>query len=443
MTPKVRFAPSPTGYIHIGNARTALLNWLYSRRNEGKFLLRLDDTDLERSKAEYAEAIVEDLDWLGIVPDETMRQSERTALYDAATEKLKSAGRLYACYETPDELERKRKRLLGRGNPPIYDRAGLNLDAARIAAFEAEGRKPHWRFLLENRAVGWRDEVRGKQHIEAGSLSDPVLIRADGSYLYTLPSVVDDIDTRVTLVVRGEDHVTNTGVQIQLFEALGALPPGFAHHNLLTDASGVGLSKRTASLSLRNLRSDGFEAMAVASLASTIGTSDPVSPHTEMNALAALFDFGKLSRAPARFDFHELESLNAKLLHQLPYGKIVDRLRDRGVEGDEEFWNAVCGNLDKFSDVDTWWRVVSGEIEAGSSDLDFLAAAAALLPADPWSDTTWPEWTSRVKQETGVKGRELFHPLRMALTGADRGPEMKALLPLIGRGRALRRLTGK
>ncbi len=440
MTPKVRFAPSPTGYIHIGNARTALLNWFYAKRNDGLFLLRLDDTDRERSKAEYAEAIVEDLKWLGIEPDETMRQSDRTDVYDAAAEKLKAAGRLYACYETPEELERKRKRLLGRGKPPVYDRAGLNLDAAEIAAFEAEGRKPHWRFLLKDRAVRWGDEVRGKQHIEAGSLSDPVLIRADGSYLYTLPSVLDDIDCKVTLVCRGEDHVTNTGVQIQLFDALDATPPAFAHHNLLTDASGAGLSKRMASLSLKNLRADGFEAMAVASLASIIGTSDPVAPHTSMGALADLFDFGKLSRAPARFDFQELEGLNAKLLHQLAFMHIEDRLAEVGVAGGEDFWNAVRGNLDKFSDVVIWWQVVSGEIVAGKENPDFLNRAAEFLPADPWNETTWGNWTKQVKDATGVKGRDLFHPLRLALTGKDRGPELSVLLPLIGRDKALRRL---
>ncbi len=442
MTPKVRFAPSPTGYIHIGNARTALLNWLYAKRNNGTFLLRLDDTDVARSKAEFAEAIVEDLDWLGIAPDETMRQSDRTDVYDAAAEKLKSAGRLYACYETPDELERKRKRLLARGKPPVYDRAGRDLDAAEIAAFEAEGRKPHWRFLLEDRSVSWRDAVRGKQHIKAGSLSDPVLIRADGTYLYTLPSVVDDIDFNVTLVCRGEDHVTNTGVQIQLFDALGAAPPGFAHHNLLTDASGAGLSKRTASLSLRNLRADGFEAMAVASLASTIGTSDPVSPHPGMDALVALFDFAKLSRAPAQFDSRELEGLNAKLLHQLSFEQVKTRLAEMDVAGNGGFWNAVRGNLEKFSDVALWWRVVSGEIKSGTENPDFLGQAAALLPKDPWNETTWGEWTKQVKDATGAKGRDLFHPLRLALTGEDRGPEMSALLPLIGRDKALQRLKG-
>ncbi|MBZ0215653.1 MAG: glutamate--tRNA ligase, partial [Fimbriimonadaceae bacterium] len=261
MTTKVRFAPSPTGYIHIGNARTALLNWLYARRTGGSFLLRLDDTDAARSKQEFADAIIEDLTWLGVDADVTMKQSDRLDAYDAATGKLKESGRLYACYETPEELERKRRRQLARGKPPVYDRTGLALSSAERAALEAEGRQPHWRFLLEDQTVSWKDEVRGSQSIEAASLSDPVLIRADGTYLYTLPSVVDDIDFAITLVVRGEDHVANTGVQIQLFQALGANPPGFAHHNLLTDVSGEGLSKRMSSISLRHLRGAGLEPM--------------------------------------------------------------------------------------------------------------------------------------------------------------------------------------
>ncbi len=442
MTTKVRFAPSPTGYIHIGNARTALLNWLYSRDTGGTFLLRLDDTDVERSKTEYAEAIVEDLAWLGIVPDEVARQSDRTEKYDVTAERLKADGRLYACYETPDELERKRKRLLARGRPPVYDRAALDLDAGQIAALEAEDRKPHWRFKLENRAVRWKDEVRGNQSIEAGSLSDPVLIRADGSYLYTLPSVVDDIEYGVTLIVRGEDHVANTGVQIQIFEALGATPPGFAHHNLLTDASGEGLSKRMESLSLRSLRSDGFEPMAVASLATTIGTSEPVSPHPDITALATIFGFSKISRSPARFDYAELESLNAKLLHQTPFADAASRLSELDISGGEEFWNAVRGNLEKFADISLWWNVVAGDVNAAADNLEFLGKAASLLPSEPWDEATWSAWTGSVKAETGAKGRELFHPLRKALTGEDRGPEMSVLLPLIGRETVLKRLAG-
>ena len=442
MTTKVRFAPSPTGYIHIGNARTALLNWLYAKHTGGTFLLRLDDTDLARSRDEFAEAIVEDLAWLGIEPDETAKQSDRIQAYDIAAEKLKSDGRLYACYETPDELERKRRRQLGRGKPPVYDRAGLNLTDAEKEAYAAEGRQPHWRFLLQDQKVTWNDAVRGKQSIEAASLSDPVLVRADGSYLYTLPSVVDDIDFAITLVVRGEDHVANTGVQLQLFQALGGSAPDFGHHNLLTDVSGEGLSKRMSSISLRNLRSEGFEAMAVASLAATIGTSDPVAPHAAMGELVQLFDFTKLSRAPARFDAQELASLNAKLLHGLEFDAVAERLAALDISGGADFWNIVRGNLARFNEVSGWWQIVNGEIDPVIEDAEFLQKAADLLPEIPWNSETWRTWTGAVKEATGAKGRALFHPLRAALTGRDSGPEMAQMLLLIGPEKARKRLNG-
>lgn len=443
MTTKVRFAPSPTGYIHIGNARTALLNWLYARSTGGTFLLRLDDTDAARSTDEFADAIVEDLTWLGIDADEMMKQSDRLESYDAAAKKLKESGRLYACYETPDELERKRRLQLASGKPPVYDRAGLRLSDEERAAFEAEGRHAHWRFLLEDQTVSWNDAVRGDQSIEAMSLSDPVLIRADGTYLYTLPSVVDDIDFGITLVVRGEDHVANTGVQIQLFQALGADAPDFGHHNLLTDVSGEGLSKRMSSISLRHLRSEGLESMAVASLAALIGTSDPVAAYEDMDDLVELFDFDKLSRAPARFDAVELQALNAKLLHALDYDTVAERVTALGVMGGADFWVAVRGNLERFDDVTNWWNVVNGEIAPQIEDAEFLNQANDLLPPVPWSDETWKIWTGAVKEATGAKGKALFHPLRLALTGQNSGPEMARLLPLIGPEKAKKRLAGE
>jgi len=443
MKTKVRFAPSPTGYIHIGNARTALMNWLYAKSTNGSFLLRLDDTDAARSTDEFAVAIVEDLAWLGIHPDETVKQSDRIAAYDAATEQLKAAGRLYPCYETPDELERKRRRALSRGKPPVYDRAALAQTDEERAALEAEGRKPHWRFKLDDETVRWVDMVRDEQSIEAASLSDPVLIRADGTYLYTLPSVVDDIEFGVTLVVRGEDHVANTGVQIQIFQALGAEAPDFAHHNLLTDAGGEGLSKRMSSLSLRALRGAGLEAMAVASLAALIGTSDPVAPHASLDELVQLFDFKKLSRAPARFDTNELQALNARLLHETPYDTVVDRLTGMGVGGGEEFWLAVRGNLVRLDEAAEWWAVVDGVVTPGIEDEDLLAAAVDVLPDGVFDSDTWSRWTGRIKEATGRKGRALFHPLRLALTGRDSGPEMARLLPLIGPEKAKKRLSGE
>ncbi|GJE76963.1 glutamate--tRNA ligase [Methylorubrum suomiense] len=442
--PLVRFAPSPTGFLHIGNARPALLNALYARRHGGKFLLRLDDTDRERSKQEFAEAVETDLAWLGIEPDLFFRQSDRTALYDAAAERLKQAGRLYACYETPEELERRRKRQLGRGQPPVYDRAALNLTEADRAALEAEGRRPHWRFLLDHRVVAWTDLVRGESHVDCASLSDPVLVRADGSYLYTLPSVVDDADVSVTHVIRGEDHVTNTGVQVQLFEALGAPVPVFGHHNLLTTAEGEGLSKRLGHLSLRSLREAGYEPASVRSLAVLTGSAEAVRAVDSLDELATLTDLAHLSRAPARFDPSELDSLNARLVHDMPVAEAGERLTAMGVPDDraEQFWLAVRANLTRVTDAAEWWQVVTGPVTPVIHDPAFIAEAARLLPDDPFGPTTWKAWTDAVKAATGAKGKALFMPLRQALTGMDHGPDLSALLPLIGRERALERLRG-
>lgn len=441
--PLVRFAPSPTGHLHIGNARPALFNWLFARRHGGRFLLRYDDTDLGRSKPEFAEAIAEDLAWLGIVPDLVIRQSERLAIYDAAADRLRAAGRLYPCYETADELDRRRKRQLARGLPPIYDRAALKLTAEQKAAFEAEGRKPHWRFLLEPREIAWNDLVRGPAHVDCASLSDPVLVREDGSYLYTLPSVVDDIETGVTHVIRGEDHVTNTAVQAQIFEALGAGLPAFGHHNLLTTASGEGLSKRLGHLSLRGLRESGVEALAVAALAVLVGSSDAVRPVASLDELAGLVELAHVSRAPAKFDEHELETLSARTLHQLPYAAVADRLAALGVEGGEAFWLAVRGNLGRLDEAKRWWRVVHGPLAPVIADAVFASDAAALLPPEPFDTATWKSWTGAVAAASGAKGKALFMPLRLALTGLDHGPELAVLLPLIGRDKALKRLHGE
>ncbi|WP_108683308.1 glutamate--tRNA ligase [Methyloceanibacter sp. wino2] len=443
MSVTVRFAPSPTGRLHAGNIRTAIINALFAWKAGGKFILRLDDTDKERSTEEFARGIEEDIAWLGLAWSEKVKQSDRLARYDAAVETLKEMGRLYPAYETPEELELKRKRQLARGRPPVYDRAALELTDDDRAAFEAEGRKPHWRFKLEPRDVVWEDLVRGRQHVDAGSLSDPVLIRGDGTFLYTLPSVVDDIDLGITHVIRGEDHVANTAPQIQLFEALGAVAPDFGHHNLLVGAEGQALSKRDKSLSIQGMREEGLEPLAVVSYAATIGTSDPIAPHDSLDVLAEAFDFAKLSRAPARFDVHELRLLNAKLLHALPFSDVAARLEEQGVTGGEAFWDAVRGNLDVLDDAKGWWSVVTGPIEPVVEDPDFCAVAADLLPSEPWDEGTWSAWTADVKAKTGAKGKALFHPLRLALTGRPNGPELKQLLPLIGRERALKRLRGE
>ncbi len=454
MNPRVRFAPSPTGRIHIGNIRTAALNWLFARKFGGSFLLRLDDTDTVRSTDEFAEAIRDDLKWLGLTWDEQARQQDRTALYDEAAEALKANGTLYPCFETEEELDRRRKRQLAMHKPPIYDRAALKLSDEEIAARIARGDKPHWRFRLPNTTeerglvpqptlVSWNDLIRGDQTVDLGSLSDPVLIREDGSYLYTFTSVVDDIAFGITHIVRGEDHVTNTGVQLAIFEAMGATPPAFGHHSLLVGADGQALSKRLGALSVQSFRDDGLEPMAVLCHAALVGTSDAIEPFKSSDELAAKLDFEKISTAPGRFDVADLKALNSKLLHMLDYADVSARLRALGIEGREDFWNAVRGNLEIFSDARQWWDVVAGTIEPVIEDSKMTVAAASVLPVEPWTEATWSEWTGAVKAATGAKGKALFHPLRLALTAREAGPELKFLLPLMGRDRVLARLEGK
>ena len=442
----VRFAPSPTGNIHIGNARPALINWLVAMKSGGQFILRFDDTDQERSRQEYADNIAQDLAWLGVKPDRVERQSERMAAYDAVAEKLKAMGRLYACYETADELDRKRKRQRARGLPPVYDRAGLELTEDQIAAYEAEGRKPHWRFLLDRKTVRWSDGIRGEQSIECDSVSDPVLIREDGTYLYTLPSVIDDIDMGVTMIIRGDDHVTNTAVQIQLFELLDGKSPRFAHHNLIINASGEGLSKRLGSLSLRSMREEGYEALAVAIFAVLNGTSEPVQPLADMAALADLFALEKVSRSSSKFDLVDLGHLNARILHETAYEAVADRLSVLGVGGGEAFWQVVRGNIGLLADARGWWDIAVAELPddalaKSSDDADFYAKALELLPTEPWDATTWKSWTSAVKDATGRKGKGLFMPLRVALTGRSHGPELAAFLPILGYQKTVDRLS--
>ncbi|APH72287.1 glutamate--tRNA ligase [Aquibium oceanicum] len=449
MTVTVRFAPSPTGNIHIGNARTALFNWLFAEKHRGRFVLRFDDTDAARSKQEYADQIVYDLHWLGIFPDMMEYQSKRVTAYENAVEKLKQAGLLYPCYETPEELELKRKIRLSRKLPPIYGRDGLAHTDKERAELEADGRRPHWRFLLPNYKrdpfemvrtdISWNDVVRGQETVDLGSLSDPVLIREDGSYLYTLPSVVDDIDFGITHVIRGDDHVTNTGVQIALFRALGSQEPEFGHHNLLTTSSGEALSKRTGSLSIKGLREDGIEPMAIASMAVLTGTSENVTPESSLSELAQKFDPAATSRSSAKFEPGDLVNLNRTLLQAMPFGAARDRLLAYGVFGEkaEAFWLAVRGNLDRLPDAEPWWRIVTVKPEPGAElsdeDTEFLRTAFDLLPEEPWDAGTFKAWVGRIREETGRKGKGLFMPIRLALTGRDSGPELADLLPLLGR----------
>ena len=447
MTVKVRFAPSPTGRLHVGNVRTALVNWLFARKHGGVFVLRIDDTDLERSTIENEEAIETDLTWLGLPWGERYNQSKRFDSYERAAATLKAAGRLYPCYETQEELDRRRKVQLSRGQPPIYDRAALDLTDEDKAKLEAEGRKPHWRFKLEGKRVVWEDLVRGHCEVDTASLSDPVLIREDGLFLYTLPSVVDDIEMAITHVVRGEDHVTNSGAQIEIFEALGATPPTFAHMSLLIGADGQALSKRLGSLSIGQMREEGYEPIAIASHLGRIGTSDPVELVGSLDELAQGFAFEKLGRAPARYDTADLDRLNAQAVHALDYEAAQPRLAALGADLGEAFWLAVRENLNRFNDAKGWAETLTGAVEGPRFDEAFKAAAIVafeeVVPAGSEPDAqSWSAFTNAVKEATGAKGGALFKPLRQALTGRDAGPDMAALLPLIGRDRILERLRG-
>jgi glutamyl-tRNA synthetase len=440
MTVITRFAPSPTGHLHVGNIRAALHNWLFAQKSGGQFLLRLDDTDLERSRPEYADAIRADLQWLGLTWDAEAKQSERFALYQSRFDQLRAAGHVYPAYETQQELELRRKVLLGRGLPPVYDRGALSLTPEEIAAYEAEGRRPHWRFKLDHeQPIVWTDLIRGEQRFDPKLLSDPVIRRADGSWLYMLPSVIDDIDMGVTHVLRGEDHVSNTATQIQMFVALGAPLPAFAHEALLTGAEGK-LSKRLGSLGVAHFRELGLEPMAIASLLARLGSSQSVEPFADMQPLIDSFDFAHFGRAPARFDEAELAGLNQKIVHLLPYEAVAGRLPD-GM--DASAWDAIRPNLETVAGAADWWRIVTGPIDAPAPDAEdqaFLIAAHRLLADLPFDTAIWRTLTESLKGETGRKGKTLFLPLRRALTGLDHGPDMSLLLPLIGRDEALRRL---
>jgi glutamyl-tRNA synthetase len=434
-----RFAPSPTGNLHIGNIRTAILNWLFARSSGGRFVLRIDDTDVERSEERYVDSIRADLAWLGLTPDGEERQSERFALYERRFDELRAAGRIYPAYESQQELELRRKVLLGRGLPPVYDRAALSLSDADRAKLEAEGVRPHWRFKLAPGAIEWNDLIRGPQHFEAATMSDPVIRRADGSWLYMLPSVIDDVDMGISHVVRGEDHVSNTALQLQMFAAMNAPLPTFAHAALLTGAEGK-LSKRLGSLGVEHFREEGIEPQAIVALLARIGTSDPVEPFVDPAPLIAAFDFSRFGRAPARFDEGELAQLNARIVHQLDFAAVADRLP---AGTDKAAWEAIRPNLTTVAGAADWWHVVEGPIAAVADpeDRDFLAAAHRIAGAIDWAGDPWHALTGALKEATGRKGKPLFLPLRRALTGMDHGPDMAALLPLIGRDRALERLA--
>ena len=446
MTVNVRIAPSPTGLLHIGNIRAALFNYLFAVRQGGTFMLRLDDTDRERSTQAFADAITRDLSWLGLTWQLFARQSDRLQRYSEVLEQLKASGRAYPCFETQAELDLKRKTQLGRGLPPVYDRAALKLTDSERADLVAQGRKPHWRFQLTHTDVVWDDGVQGRKSFPASSLSDPVLQREDGVPLYTFCSVVDDVDYAITHIIRGEDHVTNTAVQIQIWEAMSALPPpAFAHFPLIVSANGIEMSKRLGTLSIASMRDEmEIEPMAINALLAKLGTSDAIAPRLTLQELAQEFELGKISHATPKFDIEELRAINAKILHITPFAAVRERLQALGLGVvDQAFWNATRTNLAKLSDIRPWVQVVYGPLTPVIHEADYVTTAAGLLPPAPWDNASWSQWTEAIKAKTGRKGKELFMPLRLALTGVEHGPEMKLLLPMIGPERVTALLAGK
>jgi len=443
MSYQLRFAPSPTGYLHIGNIRVALINWMFAQQHQGHFLLRLDDTDKERSREDYKQAIMEDLAWLGLCYDQVLSQSSRGHLYAQAIERLKGDARLYPCYETPEELSFKRKRMLGRGQPPIYDRAALKLTMSEREAYEAEGRRPHWRFLLTPDPIQWNDMIHGPMRFDGQHLSDPVLIREDGRVLFTLSSVVDDIETGITHIFRGTDHTSNTAVQLQIFKALGcdATQIAFGHMPLVVGQEGEGLSKRLGSLSVRSLRDSDILPMAINSYLGTLGLSKPIAVFQNLTDLTHYFDPKDIGKASPKFSLDDLKKMNIKCLHNLTYQEVSELLRTQGRRPIEAgFWDVFKDNIESLDDLHYWSDVCFHDIRGHQDDPDLLQIALDTLPPGPWNQDTWSTWTKKVKDISGKKGRALFMPLRQALTGRSHGPEMKILLPYIGYEKTKQRL---
>ncbi|MCK8464199.1 glutamate--tRNA ligase [Aliiroseovarius sp. S1339] len=430
-----RFAPSPTGYIHVGNLRTALFNYLIAAKSGGQFILRLDDTDPERSKQEYADAIKEDLEWLGLTWDRVEKQSDRLDRYEEAAQKLRDMGRFYECFETPTELDLKRKKQLNMGKPPVYDRSALALSDDEKSKLREERGQGHWRFKLDHERINWTDGILGDISIDAASVSDPVLIRGDGQFLYTLASVCDDIDFGITDVVRGSDHVTNTATQIQIIEALGGKVPTFAHHSLLTGPQGEALSKRLGTLAIRDLRERGVQPMALLSLLARLGSSQPVELRSSLDEIVEGFDLSSFGSAPTKFDVEDLFPLTARYLGHLPVTAVADTLDGLGVPADKAnaFWTVARENITTLSDLEAWWTLCRDGADPviEEEDREFVATAMGLLPDGPYDAGSWSNWTAAVKEATGRKGRGLFMPLRKAVTGMSHGPDMSVLLPLL------------
>ena len=440
MTTVTRFAPSPTGLLHLGNIRTALINWLYARTNNGKFILRIDDTDLERSKDEYISQIKYDLDWLGIDFDETFNQSSRFDRYRKQFEKLKADGRIYPCYETPEELERKRKLLIAAGGKQVYDRSAMELTDQQKKDYEAEGRKPHWRFLLKTERMKWDDLLKGEIDIDLTSLSDLVLFREDGVPLYTFSSAVDDIDYGITNVIRGDDHTSNTAVQVEIINALDQNKITFAHHALLKASSGDKLSKRDNVISISSFREANMEPISILSLLATIGTSNSIELKDNIDQIKSEFKLSTISTSPGRIEIDVLNALNKKQVQKYNFSEIEERLKKIDEKIDQKFWETIRGNLNVVEDIKQWTDIVFNSETIKPSDKDYIKIAMELIPDDPWNDETWGLWTSAIKEKTGRKGKELFLPLREAFTGLNHGPEMKLLIQLLGREKIIERV---
>ncbi len=436
MTVITRFAPSPTGFLHVGNIRTCLINWLFARANNGKFILRIDDTDRERSKQEYVDGIMQDMEWLGLTWDEIHYQSKRLDLHEAAKKKYISSGRLYPCDESAEELEVKKKTLLSRNLPPIYDRSALKLTDEQ----KAQMKNPHYRFFVNEKQIDWEDGIRGHMHFDPKNISDPILIRGDGSMTYAIASVVDDIDLKITNIIRGEDHISNSAVHIQMFEALGATPPSFAHLSLLKTKEGE-ISKRLGGFDIASLREAGIHPLAILSFLAKLGSSDPLEYRLSHEELIKEFSLKKYGKAPANYDLVELQRINSKLIHHMPFEMAKPHFTNSKI--DEKFWSSVKLNLTTIKEVDTWWKICNEEFTPVITDAEFTKTASTLLPTGNWDNETWNTWVQAVKSATGKSGKDLFMPIRLALTGMDNGPELKSLLPILGREKVIARLGGK
>lgn len=437
-----RFAPSPTGFLHVGNARTALITWLFARANNGKFILRIDDTDIERSKQEYVDAIKEDLNWLGLHWDEEVVQSQRMDQYTTAKEKMIQAGRLYQCYETSEELQIKKKLLLGQNKPPIYDRGSLHLSDDEKSKLLSQGTSPHYRFLLNEGKIEWDDLIRGHITFETKNLSDPVLIRGDGSMTYSIASVIDDIEYKISHIIRGEDHITNSAIHIQLFQAMGASVPSFAHTSLLKSKDG-GMSKREGGFEIRALREDGYDKMAILSLLAKMGTSDSISPSYNLNELIEKFSLSKQSKSTVTYDISDISRLNAQIIHNQNLSDVSDELNNMGIyDITDDFWNSVRSNISNLKDVKDWYSVCCTKITSTKDDMEYRLIASKLLPEGDFTNDTWDMWMSAIKAETGRSGKDLFMPIRRALTNMEHGPELKRVLVILGRDRVYKRLVG-